>query len=319
MKRTILSAIFAAAILFAPSQAHAQGAGCTDPPWIEIDIWVDWAGVHAFGKTDSLSWNNFACNNWSGSVAVDVIVYGIGSNLGGWDYNSITRWVTAGGNFYGVYTVATAHWKNGTFYGYQQDTYDRPDPTSCPQGGVWDPEAQQCVSPIIIQLGNGNAYRMTSVSEGVLFDIDADGILDQVSWTEADSEQAFLALDRNDNGVIDDGSELFGNFTVPGASNGFAALADIEVNTGDGYLDENDLLFPKLLLWVDRNHNGISESDELEPASNRIEKLGLGYKERRRVDGNGNRFLYESWATLKGVSDQKFRQRKVYDVFLVKQ
>jgi hypothetical protein len=65
----------------------------------------------------------------------------------------------------------------------------------------------------------------------VRFDLDADGIPEQVAWTRPDSEDAFLALDRNGNGLIDDGTELFDNHTparpdLPGitTANGFEAL-----------------------------------------------------------------------------------------------
>lgn len=69
-------------------------------------------------------------------------------------------------------------------------------------------------SPILINLKNNSAnYRLTSAAEGVLFDINADGVVDRVSWTEAGSDIAFLVFDRDGNGRIDDGKELFGTAT----------------------------------------------------------------------------------------------------------
>ena len=84
------------------------------------------------------------------------------------------------------------------------------------QQGRWiGGECQPPNSPLLFDR-NGDGFHLTSADEGVLFDIDADGDLDQVAWTRADSGDAWLALDRNGNGVIDDATELFGNLP-PGA------------------------------------------------------------------------------------------------------
>src|SRR5262245_26889770 len=76
------------------------------------------------------------------------------------------------------------------------------------------------------------------------------------SGTSQDSAVALLALDRNDNGVIDDGSELFGTATRKRdgtlAKNGFDALAEFDLN-GDGKIDERDAVYSRLRLWIDAN------------------------------------------------------------------
>lgn len=93
--------------------------------------------------------------------------------------------------------------------------------------------------PIVVNYGGLAA----SLGErGLRFDLDADGELDQLSYLNAGS--AFLALDRNANGRIDDGSELFG----PTSGDGFAELAALDED-GNGWLDEGDAVFSKLRLW----------------------------------------------------------------------
>ena len=163
--------------------------------------------------------------------------------------------------------------------------------------------------------------RLTSVEDGVSFDIDADGRPDQIGWTEAAADVAFLALDRNDNGIIDNGRELFGSYTLPGSRNGFDALigtrgsgpasqprsiplagSDVfirDYNKSWIQLDPYDALFAKLLLWTDRNHNGISEQSELAPVDRWLAEIGLNYNYDRRLDAFGNRYAFKGWANVR--------------------
>ena len=104
--------------------------------------------------------------------------------------------------------------------------------------------------------------------------------------------------ERNGDGQITTGRELFGNFTIPGLTNGFAALAALTNHVGASYISADEPEFKKLLLWTDRNHNGRSEPDELQPASNVIRRIGLIPAETNRRDGGGNLFRFRSWAQL---------------------
>lgn len=162
---------------------------------------------------------------------------------------------------------------------------------------VWTPG-----SPIIVDTAR-DGYHLTSVDDGVSFDLNGDGIPDRVAWTRPDSDDAFLAIDRNNNGRIDDGSELFGNHTPVYAdrtdvtsSNGFEALKFAEGPTwgasyAEGRISSRDAIFSRLLLWRDANHNGISEPDELTPVAGAgVQWIGTQYSTKKRVDRFGNEF-----------------------------
>lgn len=119
-------------------------------------------------------------------------------------------------------------------------------------------------TPIIVDV-LGNGYRLTDAAGGVDFDLDADGQAESLSWTAPNSDDSFLALDRNGNGRIDNGAELFGSHTAQPAAwtpNGFAALAVFDENH-DGLINSAGPVFARLLLWRDENHDGASQPREL--------------------------------------------------------
>lgn len=175
-------------------------------------------------------------------------------------------------------------------------------------GGTTSPDDPQgcCYSkcsPILINLG-GDGFHLTGAESPVRFDIDADGDVDAISWTAADADEAFLALDRNGNGFIDDGRELFGVATEQPPSpdaNGFIALRvfDDPANggNGDGIISALDQVFPDLVLWTDGNRNGVSEPWELAPLLDRgVVSIRLDYRLAERSDRYGNSFRWSSTA-----------------------
>jgi hypothetical protein len=173
-----------------------------------------------------------------------------------------------------------------------------------------NPDDPACTSPVIVDVV-GNGFDLTSVPNGVRFDLRANGKPIKTAWTAAYSDDAWLALDRNGNCVIDNGSELFGNFTPQSAQqkkNGFAALADLDSNF-DGVITGADPVYADLRLWQDTNHNGVSETSELHSLADKsVYSIEVAPKESRHRDAHGNVFRYRG-----KVNGTKW----AYDVFLI--
>ncbi|MEI6056438.1 MAG: calcium-binding protein, partial [Lentisphaerota bacterium] len=143
--------------------------------------------------------------------------------------------------------------------------------------------------PITVDL-DGDGIETTGTDNGVYFDLDGDRLKEKTSWVVPDD--GFIVMDRNGNGTIDSGRELFGDATIlktgQKASTGFEALAEQDTNA-DGVIDKNDENFSNLRVWRDYNQNGISEANELETLEEeRIKKIHLDYLTVNADDGKGN-------------------------------
>jgi RTX calcium-binding nonapeptide repeat (4 copies) len=117
--------------------------------------------------------------------------------------------------------------------------------------------------PIVFDL-DGDGIETVGWKAGVKFDGNADGIKTTTGWVGKDD--GMLVWDRNGNGKIDSGRELFGDQTVLAngqlAAHGFAALAEQDTNR-DGKVNALDANFAQFKVWQDLNQDGISQANEL--------------------------------------------------------
>lgn len=187
-----------------------------------------------------------------------------------------------------------------------------------------------CVSsPIIIDVDR-EGFHLTSVEGGVMFDIAGDGHPIQMGWTDAHYHNAFLALPGPD-GLVYSGKELFGNFTPQPPSpnpNGFIALAQYDKpengGNGDGIIDDKDEVFSRLRLWIDENHDGICQPNELHTLPELgVYSLSLTYQQSWKTDQFGNQFRFKAMVNPGERRDPRDETptgdpgRWTYDVFFV--
>ena len=149
--------------------------------------------------------------------------------------------------------------------------------------------AEEVRSPLVVDM-DGDGVETVTAEGGVYFDHDANGFKENSGWVGQDD--GILVRDINGNGIIDNGTELFGNNSVLSsgekAVNGFEALKDLDDNN-DGIFDRNDKAWNEVKIWQDKNFNGLSDEGELltlEQAG--IAGINLDYDNQENVDENGN-------------------------------
>ncbi len=148
--------------------------------------------------------------------------------------------------------------------------------------------------PLVLDLGD-DGVQLSSAFDGEAFDINADGKTDRTAFVRGND--AYLALDRDGNGAIDDGRELFGD--QHGARNGFEELARFDDNR-DGLIDRTDSVFERLRLLYDRNgDNQVGRSEWSSLTDQGIEAIDLRYLTGNRVDDTRGNSLAERSAYVR--------------------
>jgi hypothetical protein len=171
-------------------------------------------------------------------------------------------------------------------------------------------------SPLVVDLGD-RGIRLTAPNAGVRFDIVGDGSPRPIAWPTPASHAAFLALDRNGNGTIDDVNELFGDHTRgqdgQTAANGFEALRKYDANA-DGTIDARDPIFASLRLWEDANADARTDPGELVPlGAAGVTSISLAYVPKiERADVYGDESRQRSFVTLASGDE-----RRIFDVWFV--
>lgn len=143
-----------------------------------------------------------------------------------------------------------------------------------------------CETPLVVSFGGGDVEFAPAVAAS--FDLSIDGSCTSTDWPSA----PWLALDRDGDGMIRDGSELFGSATELSsgdrAEHGFAALAELDSDR-DGRITAADARFGELLLWSDLDDDRIGTSLELRPlAETDLLSIALGFERRASCDDYGN-------------------------------
>ncbi len=170
------------------------------------------------------------------------------------------------------------------------DIFDEPKPNTPPDETITEagPPNTPPVDPLIFDLDFDGVISLSKPENGRNFDIDNDGIAQKVAWIN--SGDAILVCDRNGNGTIDNGLELFGDNTLlengEYAKSGIEALAEFDTNK-DGKITLADLKFSDLKLLKSDN-----TTITLEEAG--IKEIGLSYTTVNKTDANGNRQIKEA-------------------------
>ncbi len=175
-------------------------------------------------------------------------------------------------------------------------------------------------SPIILDL-DGDGIETRGLKSGAYFDHDGNGFAEQTGW--ASSDDGLLVLDRNGDGIINDGKELFGDQTIlqggQRAVDGFQALAELD-NNADGIVDVGDVLFSQLKIWQDIDGDGYSAHDELFTLDEfGIRSVNTAYDTSDYIDANGNEHRQvgsytRTDGTTLTATDVWFKTNKTYTI-----
>lgn len=284
----------------------------------------NWAAIAWKNRNDFVYGYEQASN---ASDGVDIIT-NIGSNKQGWLCEKLGSTLlgyivseAAGGGIAGIFISLGAGWLDDkakftetvcnaltqfeqAFPGKYNDFFPGPD-LSLPRSQRIDSSTAksfgamsnypQRSDPFTLDLdGDGIETEGVSTINPVMFDLKGTGVKQSVGWIKSDD--GLLALDRNGNGLIDSGAELFGDATTlttgpnagQKATDGFSALADLDSN-GDGLISSLDAQFSALRVWRDLNQDGVSQAGELYTlAQLGIASINVSKTEHSTALSNGN-------------------------------
>ena len=152
-------------------------------------------------------------------------------------------------------------------------------------------EQNRRIDPLVFDLGGDGITTVSLEESNAFFDLDNNGFAEKTSWVGA--KEGLLAYDKNGDGIINGGNELFGDRTLMKdgktlASSGFAALAEYDDNK-DGKIDSNDVIYALLRIWQDADGDGIASAGELKQLVDLgIVSIGLSYSNTGVTDSANN-------------------------------
>ena len=152
-------------------------------------------------------------------------------------------------------------------------------------------EQNRRIDPLVFDLGGDGITTVSLEESNAFFDLDNNGFAEKTSWVGA--KEGLLAYDKNGDGVINGGNELFGDRTLMKdgktlASSGFAALTEYDDNK-DGKIDSNDVIYALLRIWQDADGDGIASAGELRRLVDLgIVSIGLSYSNTGVTDSANN-------------------------------
>jgi hypothetical protein len=160
--------------------------------------------------------------------------------------------------------------------------------------------------PIVLDLSGAGIHTSNVNTQGVNFDITGTGKVDTVGWTTGN--EGFLVLDKNHDGLVNSGAEMFGTGMLMGdgtrAASGYQALSQYDTNH-DGVINANDAVFKQLQVWVDANHDGKVEAGEMKSLHDLgIVSLDLHAQAGNTADNGNSIGLTSTYTTASGATHQ---------------